>query len=116
MNCGCGYLHPTAADVYADGVLTSFCLSGAAASAVAPVALLLGCDFVQCAAGAVAAAAVSLSLCLSYVMKKPEYAPPAHPAPSADPLQLLDYRCHAPGGAVGTNYPKQASVLIQLRL
>lgn len=40
-----------------------------------------------------------------YVMKKPEYFPPKHPRGFADPLQLLDYRCHAPGGKIGTKYP-----------
>jgi hypothetical protein len=44
---------------------------------------------------------------LSYVMKKPEYAPPKAPQQAGpDPLQLLDYRCHAPGGSIGTRFPR----------
>jgi hypothetical protein len=42
----------------------------------------------------------------SYVLKKPEYAPPKVPQQQLDPLQLLDYRCHSPGGKLGTAYPK----------
>lgn len=47
----------------------------------------------------------------SYVMKKPEYAPPQAPSKHLDPLQLLDYRCHLPEGrtSLGTAYPKQVT-------
>ena len=55
------------------------------------------------------AAAVVAVAAGSYVMKKPEYAPPKAPKKHLDPLQLLDYRCHLPNGkaTLGTNYPKQ---------
>jgi hypothetical protein len=49
----------------------------------------------------------------SYVMKKPDYAPPKTSRATLDPLQLLDYRCHLPAGkqALGTDYPKPVSTL-----
>ncbi len=31
--------------------------------------------------------------------------PPKKHATSLNPLLLFDYRCHAPGGAIGFNYP-----------
>lgn len=42
-----------------------------------------------------------------YVMKSPREDPEKQPLPVASPLQLLDYRCHAPGGKLGTAYPPQ---------
>lgn len=42
-------------------------------------------------------------------MKNPRAAPQRQPAPSASPTQLLDYRCHARGGAIGTDYPPRVA-------
>jgi hypothetical protein len=43
----------------------------------------------------------------NYVMKAPHDSPAQDYSRAASPLQLLDYRCHAPGAKLGTDYPPQ---------
>ena len=42
-----------------------------------------------------------------YVMKNPKEDPEKRRQAAASPLQLLDYRCHTPGGRIGTGYTPQ---------
>jgi hypothetical protein len=46
----------------------------------------------------------------SHVLKKPNNRPRRRPRRYANALQLLDYRCHVPGGEIGTAYPPHVSV------
>ncbi|KXZ51100.1 hypothetical protein GPECTOR_14g82 [Gonium pectorale] len=39
-----------------------------------------------------------------YVLKYPQKNPPRGPAKFLSPLLLMDYRCHAPGGAIGKKF------------
>ncbi|KAI8464996.1 MAG: hypothetical protein J3K34DRAFT_380094 [Monoraphidium minutum] len=48
-----------------------------------------------------------------YVMKSPKTAPDGRPSRGASPLQLLDYRCHVPGGALGTAYPPRVAACLK---
>jgi hypothetical protein len=41
----------------------------------------------------------------SYVMKQPPKDPSEYPSTSAALESAFDYRCHAPGGVIGFNYP-----------
>lgn len=47
--------------------------------------------------------------CCSHVLKKPNNKPRKRPRTWANALQMLDYRCHVPGGVIGTAYPPHVS-------
>lgn len=52
-----------------------------------------------------------------FVLKQPNGRPPrqpTYPNPREFGIQyLLDYRCHAEGGAIGKNYPKKVQALLE---
>ncbi|KIY99485.1 hypothetical protein MNEG_8476 [Monoraphidium neglectum] len=50
----------------------------------------------------------------NYVMKAPHDSPAQDYSRAASPLQLLDYRCHAPGAKLGTDYPPQVTSCLKM--
>lgn len=48
-----------------------------------------------------------------FVMKMPFEAPESRPVTDSSIMHVLDYRCHAPGGKIGKNYPPKLQQCLQ---